>query len=121
MLHVKNGLFIQACSKCDDIVAKASHNAIVRGGKLGRCSLELDAALFQERNPIAGGERLSNIVRHYERGKIKFLPIADDHLKNGIARGRVQAGCWFVKKDQFGTRDKRSSQCEAFLHTAGEL
>ena len=73
LLHAKNELFVEAGPEGDDIVAKASHNAIVGGGELGRRSLEMDPALFEQGDAIAGGERFRDIVGHDHGGKIEFL------------------------------------------------
>jgi hypothetical protein len=47
LLHTENELCVEAGPQGDDIVAKASHNAIIRGGELGWRSLEMDSALFE--------------------------------------------------------------------------
>ena len=114
-------LFVEGVAECGNIVAKAANNAIVRGGKLGRRSLEMYPALIEQGDAIAGGERLGNIVRHHHGSEIKFLPVADDHLENGVASRRVQPGRWLVEKHQFGTSDQRPGEGEAFLHSAGHL
>ena len=53
--------------------------------------------------------------------KSNSLSVVDDHFENGVARRRVEAGGRFIEKHQFGTRDERSSECKAFLHSAGHL
>src|ERR1700693_3467265 len=53
----------------DDIVAKAAHNAIVGGGELGGRSLEVDPALFEQDDAIAGGHGFRDIMGHHHGGK----------------------------------------------------
>jgi hypothetical protein len=47
ILHTKKELRVEGGPERDDIVAKASHNAIVGGHELRWGSLEMDPALFQ--------------------------------------------------------------------------
>ena len=117
----KTGYSSRLLRRVTSIVAKASHNAIVRGSELGRGALEMDPAFLEQGNAIAGGERFRDIVGHYQSSKIKLLPVTDDHFENSVARRGIKTGCRFVEKHQFGTRDQGASECEAFLHSAGHL
>ncbi len=81
----------------------------------------LQAAVAQDRDPLAQGHRLAGVVRDVDHRQAEPLVQAADLLAQLAAEGCIEARQRLIEQEQLGAADDRPAQRHALLLAAGKL
>ena len=81
----------------------------------------LQAAVAEDRDPLAQGHRLAGIVRHVDHRHAQPLVQAADLVAQLAAKGGIEARQRLIEQEQLGPADDRPAQGHALLLAVGKF